>query len=250
MDYWWWFRLNCLLYVAFFTRSNLIRVFFLLRSSILAQKWIHPDIWQKCAYILSTYALHTYTRKNLQLKFKLPMFHFRHKTIVANILFGHTFSYFGRDLYDFCRKLWFLFYICSMIFPSFDNNNTKSSSNNKRHSFLMLQWEKNHFTCAIWNVTFRLLRFLPLTLQMHSPNWLVGKKNSIVLHLWFYKRCGVWTNSLFYIIWILHFCWDFSFIPTSIQAMPRYETLTKIYDNTKFHFDAREVCLLIKINKT
>lgn len=34
--------------------------------------------------------------------------------------------------------------------------------------------KKNHFTCAIRNVTFRLLWFF-LTLRTHSPDWLVGK---------------------------------------------------------------------------
>lgn len=80
------------------TGSSFVRSFYLLRSSILAQERIGPNIWQICAHVSNT---NTHTHQHLP--FKHPMFHFRHKSIIANILFGHTCSYSLRDLYDFYR---------------------------------------------------------------------------------------------------------------------------------------------------
>lgn len=80
-----------------------------------------------------------------------------------------------------------------------------------------------HPECYLWV-------FCPTLCESHVANtfsqltrW---KEIRIVLHLWFYKRCGVWTNSRSYSHCILHFLLRFR-LHSSDAAIG--ETLTEIW---------------------
>lgn len=85
------FRWQC--YYCCFWLNSLLRAPFFAPVRV---SFSFPNIWQICAHVSNT---NTYRR----LPFKHPMFHFRHKSIIAKILFGLTCSYSLRDLYDFYR---------------------------------------------------------------------------------------------------------------------------------------------------
>lgn len=157
----WWFWLNCLLLSIFFLslyhrlESQLFILFATFINIGTKMNWsrhmVESTIGRYYVHNVSNTQIHI---PSFTVEIQVSMFHFRHKITVANVLFGHNFSYFLLNFVWFLH--WFLFYLADDLCFLFDTNNSSSNSNNKRYSFLTLQWGwgRNLFTCAIFKVIF------------------------------------------------------------------------------------------------
>lgn len=109
--------------------------------------------------------MHTFQTQTSELTVGIQvwMFHFRHKIIVANILFGYHFPYFSLRIVWFLREtlIFVLFGLDALFFP-FD------SSDNARYLFSPLECEKTFSHVPFVMLSLIFVRFFCLTQYEHN----------------------------------------------------------------------------------